>query len=69
MLRKNLSKKVMTVIQLMENIPMDKQVLLKDRFCHGKSLRAVAEERGQSFCYIRELEEKLILQIERDLKK
>lgn len=69
MLRKNLSKKVLTVVQMMKEINADKQKVLIGRFCDGKSLRDVAEDRGCSFVYIRELEDKLIQKIEEAFKK
>lgn len=63
MLRSKLPKKILAVVQLMKEIDEDKQKVLIDRFCEGKSLRDVAEDRECSFVYIRELEGKLLKKI------
>ena len=61
--RKKLPKKILTIIEIMKEIEPDKQKVLIERFCNGKSMREVSEEKGCSYVYIGELEGKLIKKI------
>jgi RNA polymerase sigma factor (sigma-70 family) len=67
MLRKNIPEKIYKIIQLIASLDDKERKLLLARFYYDKTLKQVAEQRGITSARVKQIEDELIKDIQKQI--